>query len=504
LDHELLLAFCSIRSHAIYFRAAGRNPALPPRNPITLHDGLQRLMCLPLTGAQIRFRDWMLKEETIHLNRYLRSHPDHHRFVIAARREHRLEGIELPRLNRGVGRDLAILYTAVPYADTSANVAARRIRDAQVLVDVLSANMGLRLPTDDSTQRIWEEFVDQRAETDTTPVTAWWPGINEFCRKGLAKIRSWERSKGRYRSLYSRTMHPASHVLAAWYKIRTPGVVWTAEFSDPILHNIHGRERNSTGRSDPLIMNEFREALLARGVRPPETENMYVWIEILAYTLADRLLFTNEDQLAYMLDHFADRSLVERARARAVIAPHPTLPRRFYEEVPSSYVLDREAVNIGYFGVFYATRGLTEVLDALRSLNPETRKPLRLHVFTNLPDDLGAKIAELGLDDVVLVRGFVDFLEYLNLTTRLDVLLVNDAQALDTHERNPYLPSKLSDYLGSGRPIWGVVEPGSQLGRRDLAYRSELGDVAGARVVLERIVTDLATRTPVATRSGRR
>jgi hypothetical protein len=299
-------------------------------------------------------------------------------------------------------------------------------------------------------------------------------------------------------------MHPASHILAAWYKIRTPGVVWTAEFSDPILHNIHGQERNSTGRSDPLIMNEFREALLARGVRPPETENMYVWIETLAYALADRLLFTNEDQLAYMLDHFADRSLVDRARELAIIAPHPTLPQCFYEAVHSSYVLDHSVVNIGYFGVFYATRGLTEVLDALRLLSEETSKALRLHVFTNLPDDLAAKIAELGLDDVVLVRGFVDFLEYLNLTTRLDVLLVNDAQTLDTHERNPYLPSKLSDYLGSGRPIWGVVEPGSQLSRRDLAYWSQLGDVAGARVVLERIVTDLATRTPGATRSGRR
>ena len=28
---------------------------------------------------------------------------------------------------------------------------------------------------------------------------------------------------------------------------------------------------------------------------------------------------------------------------------------------------------------------------------------------------------------------------------------------------NPYLPSKLSDYLGSDTPIWAIVEKGSSL-----------------------------------------
>ena len=41
------------------------------------------------------------------------------------------------------------------------------------------------------------------------------------------------------------------------------------------------------------------------------------------------------------------------------------------------------------------------------------------------------------------------FFEFLNLTTKFDCLIVNDANTKDYKEINPYLPSKLSDYLGS-------------------------------------------------------
>jgi hypothetical protein len=191
-----------------------------------------------------------------------------------------------------------------------------------------------------------------------------------------------------------------------------------------------------------------------------------------------------------MLDHLPDRKLADRAREFAVVHAHPTLPPVFYSMVPSSYSIDPELINIGYFGVFYTTRGLTEVVDALAQIAGAVHRRVRLHVFTQKPEALAEHCAERGLSDVILPRPYVDFLEYLNLTTRFDALLVNDAKTLDTHDRNPYLPSKLSDYRGSGRPIWAIVEPGSQLSRQPVQYRSELGDVAGAADVIAQIVAD--------------
>jgi hypothetical protein len=101
-------------------------------------------------------------------------------------------------------------------------------------------------------------------------------------------------------------------------------------------------------------------------------------------------------------------------------------------------------------------------------------------------------MAERGLSDVVVAAPYVPYLEFLNLTTRMDVLLVNDARTRGIHETNPYLPSKWSDYRGSGTDVWAVVEPGSVLSTQDVAYRSELGDVDDAVRVLRAIVRDHA------------
>ena len=53
---------------------------------------------------------------------------------------------------------------------------------------------------------------------------------------------------------------------------------------------------------------------------------------------------------------------------------------------------------------------------------------------------------------------------------------------------NPYLPSKISDYRGSGTPIWSIVEPGSVLSTLTTAYRSTLGDAEGALRVIREII----------------
>jgi hypothetical protein len=82
----------------------------------------------------------------------------------------------------------------------------------------------------------------------------------------------------------------------------------------------------------------------------------------------------------------------------------------------------------------------------------------------------------------------VPFLEFLNLTTLFDVLLVNDAATAQHHAVNPYLPSKISDYRGSGTPIWAICEPGSILSTQPVDFSSELGDVAGATAALRALI----------------
>jgi hypothetical protein len=60
---------------------------------------------------------------------------------------------------------------------------------------------------------------------------------------------------------------------------------------------------------------------------------------------------------------------------------------------------------------------------------------------------------------------------------------VNDA-VTDPAIRNPFLPSKWSDYRGSGTPVWGLLEEGSPLSAEPVTHASPVGDVHAAHKVL--------------------
>ncbi len=472
----------------VYYR--GPLPALPAGVPSDhLLAGLQRLAALPATAALDAVRSRLVQLATRELNSHLRRRPEDHRAVIAERARLGLEHlIDLGALNRDVARDLAVLYISVPYADTSANVAARRIHDRGQVVDVIANDMSSRCAVDDSSHALWAEYLDRRIEVSGYPSDTWWPGVSQFCRRGMRAIARQERIKGPYRSVYSRVMHPTSHFLAAWLKVRRPELTWRAELSDPVRTDIKGLERASTGDADPVMMADFRAAFRARGMAVPESDNLWLWVETVAYAFADEITFTNENQRAYMLGHFPDRQLAARAADQSVVHHHPQPAARFYSMVQSGYALPAGRVNLAYFGVFYATRGLSEVWRALEQLTAEQRQRLMLHVFTSAPQELTTQLQGAGLDDVVRANPYVSYLEYLNLASRADVLIVNDAATRGIHDVNPYLPSKWSDYSGSGKPVWGIVEPGSVLSTQPLDYRSELGDVAAATKVLTTII----------------
>jgi poly(ribitol-phosphate) beta-N-acetylglucosaminyltransferase len=189
-----------------------------------------------------------------------------------------------------------------------------------------------------------------------------------------------------------------------------------------------------------------------------------------------------------MLSYCPIPEVAEMARKKSAISPHPTLAPAFYSMVQHAYLLEPSVVNLAYFGNFYATRGLGDVLQALVRLEPEIRARLRLHVFTAKPADLQRHVEDLQITDVVRSNGYVRFLAFLSLATKFDCLIVNDALTADSHERNPYLPSKWSDYTGTGRPVWGLVEAGSPLSTRPLAFSSSVGDVDAAVGVLRELV----------------
>lgn len=458
----------------------------------------QRLQCLGAIEAVdrsdpavARVARGLMLGQALWLNAYLRDHPTDHARVVEEARSLGLREVPWRSVNAGLARDLAICYCFPPDLDTSGMVAARRLRERGLVVDVISQDLSTLRTVDPESLRVAAEVLDRTHVVGGGVSFVRWAAVAAFAEEAWSTVETWEATRGPYRSVYSRAMAPASHFAAALVKLRRPEVEWVAEFSDPLKINAVGEERiGEVG--DDWLSRELRAGMAEAGFGQWADIEVFDLAERIAYALADRVMFTNSHQMDYMLGYCADPMLAERVLEKYEVSSHPTLPADFYDMATTDVVLEPDIVHLAYFGVFYSTRGLGEVLEALARLHQVERDRLRLHVFTTNPDTLILEVVRSGLAGTVHVRPFVGVLEFLRLTTQFDALLVNDAATEQHSGVNPYLPSKVSDYLGSGTPVWAVYEDGSVLSTMSLAYRSPLGDAEAAVAVLRCLLRERA------------
>ncbi len=380
-------------------------------------------------------------------------------------------------------RTLVTSYCFPPYREATAVTAAKRVRELAEPVDVVCNAMDAALSRDPSLTSICGDLVRRFAAVPSPTSYSSWPGIRSYVEMGYRTALRWEDAQGPYQRLYSRAQFAASHFLAARYKASHPDVEWIAEFSDPLSVDTLGGLRRNDLKEDALS-RRLRSAVEAAGFSVPANLNTYQWCEAIVFALADEIIFTNSLQRQLMLDACHDPALALRAREHSVVAPHPVLPRSFYSLQSCEYTLAADRVNIGYFGRFYVNRGIGLVLDALRGLPDEVLRHLRLHIFTSAPDEVTGMVAGSRLDQAVVASTYLNYLEFLSLADRMDVLLVNDAVTSEG-AINPYLPSKWSDYKGSCTPVWAITEEGSTLHQEaGFAYHSPIGHVSAVQQTL--------------------
>ncbi|MGO2541928.1 MAG: glycosyltransferase [Specibacter sp.] len=421
----------------------------------------------------------LMRSQAGFIGRYLDAHPEQLDAIHAAVESSPVRDFPWQQINKGKARDLVVSYCFAPYSDTSAVVAAKAIVERGNIVDVISNDMDGVRRKDSSLTTIAGRYVENSVVIDAPPSFAGWEKISEFVTKGSAAANRQDARVGGYRTLYSRVLWTGSHFLAANFKLSHPAVVWTAEFSDPVSADAEGRPRKGNLVRDELFQ-EFARGIRAAGFPVPATDNLFEWCEYVTYVLADEIIFTNHNQRDYMVSRIASKKLRRRVLDKATVRFHPVPPQRSYTVVPSGYQLSPHVLNIGYFGAFYDNRGLDDVLTALANAPMDVRRQVRLHVFTDRKKEFGAKVKRMGLAGNVLFQRYLPYLEFLNISTRFDVLVVNDVERGAELPINPFLPSKYSDYVGSGSKIWGLVDEGSSLSQRELAYKSPVGNGAAA------------------------
>lgn len=420
------------------------------------------------------------------VSRFLLAHPGSDERVRQAIESSEVSDFPWAALNKGRAKSLVIAYCFSPFMDTSAVVAAKIVASRSEFVDVISNDMSTIRVRDAAVATLSDRWIDTLTELKVRPAFSDWSLISEFAEEARRSAEEQGRLKGGYEQLYSRALWAGSHVAAALFKLDNWSTEWSAEFSDPLREGVDGEPR--TGKIvENDISRVLQRALTDRGYTQERVDTLFDLVELATFALADRVIFTNENQRDAMLAGVVDDRLREETEVKSVVRRHPGPPEHAYKAVESSYRLPRDTINVGYFGAFYRNRSIDEVLVALANLRTAEQRSIRLHVFSNAPDDVSAAAAAAGISSLVYSNKYLSYMNFLNCITRFDCLLVNDAH-MAPGRINPFLPSKLSDYRGSGSQIWALVDPGSPLSREQVDHSSPVGDSFAALQVLRALL----------------
>lgn len=420
------------------------------------------------------------------IQRYTSNHPSEIDTLEGLVAERKFMNFPWDRFNKGKAEHLVISYCFSPFSDSSATVAEKAVSERRKVVDVISNDMSAVRRVDPSLKFLSSRWVENRHVVSTPSSFAGSIPISQFAAEAV-KIYNRSESAGRnYRTMYSRALWAGSHVAAALVKSRHPELMWTAEFSDPLRFGADGAPRTAELADTPEI-RELTSVLASSGFDSFEIRSLFDLVEAVTLLMADEVVFTNLNQREYMLREYSDQ-FAEMVNEKSIVRAHPSPAPSCYKVVDSDFLPAPNRVNIGYFGSFYANRGLDEIFVALANLSADERSHVKLHIFCNTVAKARDEIESLGLADVVVVNGYLPYMEFLNATTKFDVLIVNDVSRSAGFDINPFLPSKYSDIRTSGAKVWGIVDEGSPLSSQPLDFRSNVGDQVAALKTLKSII----------------
>lgn len=415
---------------------------------------------------------------------YLKANPDDTQRAIDTAVAIGVPGLDWEGLRREKANRLVFSYCFPPYADTSANVTAKVIRNDAELVDVYYADMERVRGRDESTRLMVDPFLVHAEEIDVVPSFAHWGAICSYARQAARKATKRAKVQGGYDSMYSRALWSGSHVAAALFKGKHPGTRWEAEFSDPLSVGVDGRPRSGelTRGATTFQMKKMVERSDWREI---SYSTHFELTELVTLLYADEVIFTNENQQQVMLERYPE-DLQTFVRSKSTIRHHAVPTEEMYHLVQADYELDSKRINIGYFGNFYANRGIGDVLSALQN-HPHADEFL-VHIFTSKPEQLRRELWSHPANEHLRINGYMSYLTFLNAATRFDTLVVNDTDTTgSSFSVNPFLPSKYADYAGSGAAVWGIMMKDSPLSTLPLDFASQAGDLEQARGVLDEL-----------------
>lgn len=255
---------------------------------------------------------------------------------------------------------------------------------------------------------------------------------------------------------YERIRTIDKHIEGFFYKI-SHETYWIAEFTDNQKKPVY--DEDLVRKINNIIPQKFNKV--------KENEDINKVAIYLAFIISDELIFYSENQRDAMVDEFPE--LKEVVLPKSKIVETPILGEFYYYIHDSNYSIDNDYINFAYFGEFNKNTHLEDFIAGFTNLDDKFKDKFRLHIFApNI--EAFKKIIPSEILDKTKYTYFENYFQFLNLTTKMDVLLL-DASLLD-----------ISDFLGSGVDIWAIDS--------NMKYNSNSNDLNSSKNTINQIMSD--------------
>ena len=354
----------------------------------------------------------------------------------------------------GNNRILALSGTFLPHNETITQISYKMLCNLDYDIDVVSfratpdKSFEEYIKKDPKFSKIHIHYID----VDLKALDINSHNFNIFKIKKYMKMYS-DKSmelfeENKYNYVFSFSVPNYTHDSAYKIKKKYKDVKWFASFSDPIVNNLYVEEYKH-GNIKTKILYCLLKMVMYRNKFQNNT---------LKY--ADKLIFISEALRTHVTNNtkeYVDKSII--------------YPITYVKDWSNYKVLtEKNTTNNGkkivmsHFGNIYGLRKIDRFLEALDELiNEGIIKPseIEIHQYGDV-DKHQIELFNNNDKNILHVYERVDYNKCIELMKKSDVLLIFDT-IVDENITQPFLPSKITDYLLASKPIFAVTTKNSPL-----------------------------------------
>ena len=290
-----------------------------------------------------------------------------------------------------------------------------------------------------------------------------------------------EFEKGNYKYLFTSIVPGISHLAGKKIKQKHPDVIWYASFSDPFK----GSPYKDSDLSDRSIFYKIAFNVGSFFLY----NNKY---EEAAVLNADKLIFICEEQRDFTLNQYPDS---EELKKKSIIMPLTYIPDwKMYENLLDAPKVNNKVKQAVHLGRLYGLRRIDTFIEALNELNKEIdhlEDKIVFHQYSEIQARDIEKIKEYDLDKLFIIHDKVTYQKSIEIMKDADILVLFDTLMPDK-KIQPYLPSKIVEYLLLKKPILGICDSNSPSYRilKEYGFDTVGSDVKTIKENIIRILQD--------------